>query len=79
MEGLDFVEQVVEGVTQVGGQGGLGEDRAGLRHHAASTLGDPDPEFTQLAAHRVDASGSGLEVALADAMQGRDGLLVDGI
>jgi hypothetical protein len=72
----DFLEGLKEGVTKKSGDQVMVEGAVGVGQERPSALGDRNAEFSKNSADSIDAGRTTGEVSGAQAVEGRDGLLV---
>lgn len=74
----DLFEGLEEGVTEKAGNQLMVEGAMGMGQEGSGALGDGDAELSEKAANGIDAGSAAGEVPGAQAVQGRDGLLLQG-
>jgi hypothetical protein len=78
LEFLDLGEGLGKSSPEIGGKCVIIESEVGLGQEGASAQGDGDAELSQETTDGIDTGGAGAEITGSKAVQGVDGLLIQG-
>jgi hypothetical protein len=78
LEFLDLGEGLGKGSPEIGGEVVIIESEVGLGQEGTSALGNRDAKLAEKTTDGIDTGGAGAEITGAKAVQGIDGLLVQG-